>query len=217
MGCTINNNLELRENISLMWGHTSESEFLQMFVDQCPEKREENREIFLDEEKRAWVDEWNFIQGFIHTSDLWPTLQEFMGTKDKSRCLGYCGINRIYRDRLGFSFIEAWMTFSESPKLCVYIYPDSKGNIKTFLPMRGNTINPKTGKAIGWDVGYNFDARLWARDYEEDYNFLTQELLRGGDETFEEWDLYFIVHGGILQPNWEACRSEFLAYAVYDF
>ena len=196
MGCTVNSNLELKKDISLDWGLMSEDELLEKLG------LRENIE---------WAKESNAIREFIE-KDYSYVIKPWMGSGKYQR-LSWCGLRKICGEtRLGFRCAEVWITYYSSPKLCLYIYPDRDGNLKIFIPRRGNTINPRTDKPIGWDVGYDLDQRLWAQSYEEDYEFLVESL-----GEMDEEDAYEISHKGILEPDWSACYSEFLAYAKFDF
>lgn len=125
----------------------------------------------------------------------------------------YAGIQEYHYDRaLDFSYIVSWVTYNNSPKMCVILYLDENNDLKTFIPRRGNTVIGEDKIPLGWDVGYDFDISLWCQDYPEQVDLIKTEL---GLEDEEE--IYEIVHNGILEPDYTLCKAEFEAYVKFNW
>ena len=116
---------------------------------------------------------------------------------------GYC-----YTRGLCIGYIVSWVIFNDSPKMCVILYLDENYKPRFFIPRWGNTVIGQDKTPLGWDVGYDFDKKLWCQDFPEQANLIKNEL-----GITDEEDIYNIIHSGILEPNYERCKTEFHAYA----
>lgn len=114
--------------------------------------------------------------------------------KKKYSC--YCGglIKEIY-DRLGFNAVMFWTVERNSPKVCRILYKGKDGNNHVYTPIRGNCVNPETRKELG----------------ENDIEFVMNEL--GLPDKIYTWA--YITAGNIIEPDWDLCLTEFLAYERY--
>lgn len=132
----------------------------------------------------------------------------------KSNQIWMAGVEKVVEDSWGFCFMEAWCVYNNSPRLVIYFYITPEKKLGWFVPKRGNTINPKTGKAIGWDTGYDFTPTAWMNDFPADFEFVCKEFYGEVDYGMHNI-IYEVVHSGILRPDFHAARSEFEAYLVW--
>lgn len=125
----------------------------------------------------------------------------------------YAGVQEYHYDRaLDFFYIVSWVTFNNSPKMCVILYLDENDKVSTFTPRRGNTVIGDDKTPLGWDTGYDFDISLWNQDYPEQANLIKTEL-----GVMGEVEAYEIIHNGILEPDYDLCKAEFEAYVRFDW
>ena len=130
--------------------------------------------------------------------------------------LSWAGLEKTKYDRLSRSWVSVWVKYHDSPKLAIFLWLGEGEELRYYIPWRGNPINPKTGRPIGWDTGYIMDQSLWAQTYKDDYEFVCKELYGKVIDMEEGSDIiYDIVHSGILEPDWLACESEFQAYTSF--
>lgn len=92
---------------------------------------------------------------------------------------------------LGFGYFKCWIKVGISPKVCFFLFMNPSGEIDTYIPYRGNTfgedLNPPSEEALISQLGP-----------------LPGEI--GIDRFFEL---------GLLEPDWEAAETEFIAYQKY--
>lgn len=220
MGCYINTNLELEKDKELLLGTCSEDELWSRLVNEIKDveplplaTKIKDLDDLKEKLSKGQFDAERYL--LLHLIPKFTNvLEKYPGTGKKGIGLNMAGVHKVVHDRLCHTYLIAWCTFSSSPKLAIIFYTDEEDRVQAFIPMWGNTINPNTGKAIGWDVGYDFDQSLWAQSYREDFEYVCKELYGEVDDEYEDL-IYDIVHSGILEPNFSAGDAEFGAYTRF--
>ena len=95
---------------------------------------------------------------------------------------------------LGFGYLKCWIKVGIGPKVCFFLYINSDEEVDAYIPVRGNPFG------------------------DEDFNPPDEETLveqlgplpgeMGIDKFFEL---------GLLEPDWEAAETEFIAYQRYVY
>ena len=100
---------------------------------------------------------------------------------------------------------EEFLTFDEANNLVFYfdfpasmisyLYKGKDGNNHVYTPIRGNCVNPETREELGM----------------ADIEFIMNEL----SSLDKISTVACIKAGNILEPDWDLCLTEFLAYERY--
>ena len=114
--------------------------------------------------------------------------------KKKYNCY-YGGLVKEIYDRLGYNAVMFWTVNRNCLKVCRILYKGEDGNNHVYTPIRGNCVNPSTREELGM----------------ADIDFIMNEL----SSLDKISTVACIKAGNILEPDWDLCLTEFLAYERY--
>lgn len=114
--------------------------------------------------------------------------------KKKYNCY-YGGLVKEIYDRLGYNAVMFWTVNREHLKVCRILYKGEDGNNHVYTPIRGNCVNPDTKEEL----------RM------ADIEFIMNEL-----SSLDKISTVACIKAeNILEPDWDLCLTEFLAYERY--